>query len=685
LIGHSSPETLGLTLVPGGANIAVFSAHATAIELCLFDATGNAELKRIALPERTGDVFHAFVAGIEAGQRYGLRAHGPYDPRNGHRFNPQKLLLDPYATALDRPFVLHESQFGEVPGTTRRSDADSASHVPKAIAVAGSTPVPALRHRVAWSDTIVYELHVRGYTKAHPGVPQALRGTCAGLAHPAAIAHLVRLGITTVELMPIAAWVDERHLGPLGLSNYWGYNPVALMAPDPRLAPGGMAELAACVEALHAAGLEVLLDVVLNHTGEGDEFGPTLAFRGLDNATYYRTLPHDRARYANDAGCGNTLALDREPVLRLAMDTLRHYALATGIDGFRFDLAATLARRDDGFDPAAPLLQAIAQDPVLRGLKLIAEPWDVGQGGHRLGAFPSGWGEWNDRYRDAVRRFWRGDAGMAGELATRLAGSADIFAHRSRSPSRSVNFVCAHDGFTLADLVAHERKHNEANGEMNRDGTDASFSWNHGVEGPTDDAAVVEARRRDVRSLLATLFASRGTPMLAMGDELGRTQAGNNNAYAQDNALAWIDWDHADHDLAGFLAALVALRRAHSALRADRWLTGKVLDASGIPDVAWRHPDGRAMASSDWENPRQRALVAALYAPVQEGKAADCVAIALNAGWEAVAVRWPEVREGYRWRTVVDTSLPASEAPDFEAGSALPPRSVVILVEEGAA
>jgi len=685
-LAPGSPEPLGVTLSAGGANVAVFSAHATRIELCLFDASGDAELERIALPERTGDVFHGFVAGIEPGRRYGLRAHGPYDPPHGHRFNPAKLLVDPHATALDRRFALHPSVFGEMPDGVTRNDADSARFVPKAVAAAASPPARSLPARVAWSDTVIYELHVRGFTRTHPGVPEAIRGTCAALAHPAAVAHLARLGVTTVELMPIAAWVDERHLGPLGLSNYWGYNPVALMAPDPRLAPSGMAELAACVAALHEAGIEVLLDVVLNHTGEGDAPGPTLSLRGLDNATYYRTLAGDRARYANDTGCGNTLALDRAPVMRLALDALRHYARAAGVDGFRFDLATTLARRDHGFDPAAPFLQAVAQDPALRELKLVAEPWDLGPGGHRLGAFPATWGEWNDRYRDAVRRFWRGDEAMTGELATRLAGSADIFAGRRRRPSRSVNFVCAHDGFTLADLVAHERKHNEANGEANRDGTEANHSWNHGVEGPAAGAEVAAARRRDVQGLLATLFVSRGTPMLSMGDELGRTQRGNNNAYAQDNELAWIDWTRADGELSGLVADLAALRRTHRALRNDEWLAGEPRESSGIPDVEWRHPDGRAMTREDWEHPRGRALVAALYAPPEAGAPADRVVVGLNAGPEPVAVRWPDARDGVRWRLAVDTSRPGGkpDSPAAGAPDSFAARSVVILVEEAA-
>ena len=684
--GPGSPEPLGVTPQRGGANVAVFSAHATAIDLCLFDPEDGHERDRVTLPERTGDVFHGFVEGLAPGDRYGLRARGPYDMGAGHRFNPAKLLVDPYAKALDRRFTIHPAMFGESGDGALRDDADSAPYVPKGIVTLAAAPASARRPRVPWSQTILYELHVRGFTRTHPGVPDALRGTCAGLAHPAALAHLTRLGVTTVELMPIAAAIDERHVAQQGLANYWGYNPVALFVPDPRLAPGGIDELRACVAALQAAGIEVVLDVVLNHTGEGDARGPTLSLRGLDNATYYRTFARDHARYVDDAGCGNSLALDRPPVLRLAMDVLRHYAVVAGVDGFRFDLATTLGRRDGGFDPAAPLLQAIAQDPVLRELKLFAEPWDVGPGGHRLGAFPAPWGEWNDRYRNTVRRFWRGDPGVAGDLATRVAGSADVFAARSRAPSRSVNFVTAHDGFTLADLVSHATKHNENNGEGNRDGSDANFSWNHGVEGATPDATIRGKRERDVRNLLATLLLSRGTPMLAMGDELGRTQQGNNNAYAQDNALTWIDWARGDSALADFVAALIDLRKRHPALRADRWLTGAPVDGTGLADVEWLHPEGRAMGERDWASPESRVVVAVLCAENDDATGADRVAVALNAGDDSFAVRWPEAREGHAWRRAIDTSLSAERAgsPPADAGASasIAPRSVVVLVEE---
>ena len=681
-----SPEPLGVTLAADGVNVAVASAHASALEFCRFDRTGRIELERVALPQRTGDVWHGFITGVVEGERYGLRAHGPYDPRGGHRFNPSKLLVDPYTRAIDGAFAFHPAMVGGGNDAASGDDVDSAPFVPKGIVTQPAALATTDRPRVPWSTTVIYELHVRGFTQAHPDVPEALRGTCAGLAHPAALAHLARLGVTTVELMPLGAWIEERHLARLGLANYWGYNPVAPFAPDPRLAPGGIEEVRTAVAALHAAGFEVILDVVLNHTGEGDALGPTVSLRGLDNATYYRTYPDDRARYVDDTGCGNTLALDRPPMLRLALDVLRYYSATTGVDGFRFDLATTLARCDDGFDPEAPLLQAIAQDPMLRELKLIAEPWDVGQGGYRLGAFPAEWGEWNDRYRDALRRYWRGDAGRVGELATRLAGSSDIFAARSRAPSRSINFVAAHDGFTLADLVSYATKHNEANGEDNRDGSNENDSWNHGVEGPTGDPLVVGARKRDVRNLLASLLVSRGTPMLAMGDELGRTQCGNNNGYAQDNALTWLDWSAADDALVDFVACLVDLRKRYAALREDRWLEGASGEADGLPDVEWRRPDGQPMGVADWTNPDVRSLVAVLRPRSTDAGCANGVAIAFNAGNDRQSVRWPEPREGYAWRLRIDTSLPTGLpegiAPVPADTTPLASRSVVVVTEE---
>ncbi len=678
--GPGRPEPLGVTPDADGVNVAVFSAHAEEIVLCLYDAAGEAEQSRVSLPERTGDVFHGHVPGVKPGTRYGLRARGPWAPRDGHRFNDAKLLLDPYATAVDRPFALDPSMFDAPPGAHEPDRRDSGAAMPKAI-VGTPDPAPAWAGAPAWERTSIAEVHVRGFSMLHPGVPQPLRGTFAGLASPAGLAHFAALGITTVELMPAMAWADERHLGPLGLTNYWGYNPVAFLAPDPRLAPGGWAEVREAVTALHGAGIEVLLDVVYNHTGEGDEHGPTLSFRGLDNASYYRLDPEDGSRYVDDAGCGNILAADSLPVVRLVMDSLRAWARHGGIDGFRFDLTPVLGRRRRGFDPQAPILAAIAQDPVLRGLKLVAEPWDIGPDGYQLGNFGGAWAEWNDRYRDGVRRFWTGRASPA-ELAGRVSGSADLLGAK-RHPSRSINFVTAHDGFTLADLVGYDGKHNEANGEGNRDGRDANWSWNHGAEGPTDDPAILAARARDQRNLLATLILSRGTPMLGQGAELGQTQRGNNNAYSQDNAIAWVDWSAPDHPLLGFTRRLLDLRAAHPALTRDRFLTGGPVEGGDLPDVVWRTVDGRAPEAGDWDHPRTATLVGVLAAPGREpGAPADRVAVAFHAGAEALALALPEPRPGWRWVRALDTAVEGAPGGGEEGGeAAVEPRSVVLFAE----
>jgi len=642
------PEPLGATRLAAGTNFAYPAPDATAVLVCVFDAQDR-EIARIRLPGRTGEVHHGLIAGIATGARYGLRVEGPWDPARGHRFNAQKLLVDPWARRLDRPFALHPALFdtGDHPDAT-----DSAPFLPKA----WPEQLDRAEGQPASGPQVIYELNVKGFTAGHPEIPSALRGTFAGLAHPVAIAHLTRLGVTAVELMPAAAWIDERHLPPLGLANAWGYNPVALLAPDPRLAPGGMAEVRDAVAALRRHGIAVIQDVVLNHTGEGDALGPTLALKGLGNAAFYR---HRDGRYADDAGTGNTLALDRPWGLRLAMDALRHWADQAGFDGFRLDLATTLARRDDGFDPRAPLILAMRQDPVLRERIIIAEPWDIGPGGYQLGQFPAGWGEWNDRFRDDIRRFWRGDPGMAGALATRLAGSTDAF--RDRKLTDSVNFVAAHDGFTLADLASFTAKRNHANGEDNRDGTNDNFSWNNGVEGPSDDPAVLARRRADIRALLATLLCARGTPMLAMGDEAGRSQGGNNNAYAQDNPATWLDWEGMDQALADFTARLIAARRAHPALHDATPLTGD-------GDAAWFAPDGAPM---DWHDPERRALVLLLAAQ------GDRCVVALNAA-DAAPLTLPAPRLGHRWRLLADSSDPGSDT----VPTALPARAVLLLAEE---
>ncbi len=639
----------GVVLEGDGVRAGVVAPDATAVDLCLFE--GEREVARHRLTERVGALWHGHVPRVGAGARYGFRAEGPWAPEEGHRFNPAKLLVDPWAVALDRGFRLHPALFdtGERPDGT-----DSALFLPKGI-VAGPGAPPVPLPPLPAGPRVIYEAHVRGFTMRHPAIPEAIRGTFAALGHPAAIAHLQRLGVTHLELLPVAAGIDERHLAPLGLTNYWNYNPVAFLVPCPRLAPGGMAEVRAAVAALRAAGIGTILDVVFNHSGEGDAEGPTLSLRGLGDRAFYRRRGAD---YANDAGTGNTLALDRPWPLRLVMDALRHWAVQSGIAGFRLDLAATLGRREQGFDPEAPLLSAMRQDPVLRELLIIAEPWDIGT--YELGRFPAGWGEWNDRFRDTARRFWRGDGGLLGELATRFAGSADVFG-AYRPAVDSVNFITAHDGFTMADLTAFTERRNWANGEENRDGTGENFSWNHGVEGPTEDAGVLARRAGDVRALLALLLTARGTPMLSMGDEAGRSQGGNNNAYAQDNPISWFDWEDMDEWLVEFTAALVRARLAHPALHGGRRLTGAAIDASGIPDVEWRRPEGGEL---DWND--GRSLLVLLHA---EG---DRVAVALNGEEGPVPLALPAPRPGFAWQVLADSAGAAGD---------LAPRSLRLLAE----
>ncbi len=643
-------EGLGVTPGEAGLGVAIPAPGATTLWFCLFE--GEEEVARHRLTPGSDGVFRGQIPGVDVGARYGLRAEGPADQG---RFNPAKLLLDPWARALDRPVPFHASQFDT--GPTPSTD-DSAPHMAKAVVTAPLLPLD-------WAPLpprpeVIYEAHVRGLTMRHPDVPEALRGTFAALGDPAVIAHLVGLGVTHVELLPCAAWVDERHLPPLGLTNYWGYNPVALLAPDPRLAPGGMSEVRAAVAALRAAGIGVILDVVFNHTGESDAAGATLSLRGLGEAHWYRAG-------ANQSGCGNVLACDRPWPLRLVMDALRHWAEAAGVDGFRLDLATTLGRREDHrFDPHAPLIAAMRQDPVLRTRRIIAEPWDMEA--HTLGAFPPGWGEWNDRFRDDVRRFWRGDAGMVGALATRLAGSSDLLPGR---PGDSVNFVTAHDGFTLADLVSHAGRHNQANGEFNRDGTVHNLSWNHGVDGPSADAGIRARRAADVRALLATLLLARGVPMLSMGDELGRTQQGNNNAYCQDNALSWVDWAAADTGLRDFTARLIVARHAHPALHATAPLTGAA--EGGFPDVRWLNLAGEALEGEAWG--RARSLMMALHA---EG---DRVVAIFHRDEAAAVARLPRPRWGHRWRLLADSAEPARDGA-AAAPLSIAPRSVVLLAEE---
>lgn len=683
-VSEGSPQPLGVTRAADGVNVAVHAPDAERIEFCLFSEDGSRETARIALTARTGEVHHAHVSGVALGDRYGLRAHGPWRPEAGLRFNPAKLLVDPYARAIDRAFqhdpLLYDARiFGAM-----ADKADSAGVVPKAIVTAPSNAAPRLTPAPVLAQQVIYELHVRGFSKSNPDVPEPLRGTFAGLGHPASIRHLTALGVTMVELMPVAAWLDERHLPPLGLANYWGYNPLAWFVPDPRLAPGGMAEVRAAIAALHEAGIAVILDVVYNHSGESDHLGPTISLRGLDNAGYYR-LQNDRRFYANDAGCGNCLALERPHGLRLVMDAMRHWVTEAGIDGFRFDLATTLARRDGGFDPAAPILSAIVQDPLLGGLVLIAEPWDIGFGGYQLGAFPAGWGEWNDRYRDTLRRFYRGEGGLVGELATRIAGSADVFAGRCRPVSSSINFITAHDGFTLADLVSYDGKHNEANGEHNRDGSDGNHSWNNGVEGASADPLIARRRRADARALFAALVFSRGTPMISMGDELLRSQSGNNNAYAQDNPITWMDWSMADQEMLAFARGVIALRRDHPLLRDPRKLSGIDGGGLGYPDVAWYGADGRQLEGGAWNDANGHVLAVVFTGERADGRRERFCLIVAGGSSERLFILPQSGGQG--WRLLVDSL--AGLSLETDSGDAqllngmltLPGRATLLLID----
>ncbi|ESX08000.1 glycogen debranching protein GlgX [Mesorhizobium sp. M0179] len=651
---------LGATVTPEGIRFAAWSSSARRLWVSIFDVTGAREIDRLELQPEGEGVYALFVAGLAAGTCYGLRADGDYAPERGLWFDPDKLLTDPYAVEIDRPYQYHWRLTAK-----RNEGADTAPLMPKAVVVALPEPV-ALLPPVFKPGGLIYELNVRSFTKQHPDVPEAQRGTIAALAHPAILEHLRKIGVSAVELMPVTAWIDERHLPPLGLSNAWGYNPVTFMALDPRLAPGGIAELRDTVAALHKAGIGTILDLVFNHTGESDRLGPTLSLRGLDNQAYYRSEPD--GRLANDTGTGNTIACDHPVVRDMVLDTLRHFVRQAGVDGFRFDLAPVLGRVDGAFDPAAPLLETIATDPILANRVLIAEPWDIGPNGYQLGNFRPPYLEWNDRYRDDVRRFWRGDAGTVGALATRLAGSSDVLGREGQSASRTVNFIAAHDGMTLADIVAYEAKHNQANGEKNRDGHNENLSWNNGVEGETSDKAIAEARSHDRFALLATLFASRGTIMLTAGDEFGRTQGGNNNAYAQDNAITWLDWAGRDVGLEAHVSALAALRGAVPALSDTRFLTGEPPDGSDVPDVAWLTETGAPLGEADWNDGSRHRLVM-LLGDGGEGR----LAVIVNGDRRQCVFTLP-ARQGFEWQ-------PAVEAQAVDLAWPLPGRSVSFMIE----
>jgi len=658
------PAPLGATWDGRGVNFALFSSHATAVDLCLFDPTGRKETQRIRMPRRTGEIWHAYLRGVFPGQLYGYRVHGPYEPEHGHRFNPHKLLIDPYARQLFGRVRWHDALFGYRVGAHRgdltMDRRDSAHMMPKCVvedpaATWGDDRPP----RREWRETFIYEAHVKGLTWLREDLPASVRGTYTALGHPAIVEHLVRLGVTAVELMPIHAFVDDRFLQERGLRNYWGYSTIGFFAPEPRyLGEGGVNGLRAAIRTLHEAGIEVILDVVYNHTAEGSHMGPTLSWRGIDNAVYYK-MPPDAPRLKWDStGTGNTLDLSHPRVLQMALDSLRHWVEAYHVDGFRFDLASSLARDPFDFNQRSGFLQAIGQDLVLSRVKLIAEPWDVGPDGYRVGDFPAGWSEWNDRWRDTARAFWRGDPHQTPALARALTGSREIYQPSRRHPWASVQFICSHDGFTLHDLVSYNERHNWANGEDNRDGHSHNLSWNCGVEGPTEDPAVKDMRARQKRNLLATLLLSVGTPMLLMGDEISHTQNGNNNAYAQDNETSWLDWEEGlarDPELCDFVRTLVRLRQACGAFKRRSFHSGAILQGIGLKDVYWLAPEGREMTEDDWAQEMRRAIGVQIG---NESRTDRRFLILMNAAPEDVTFKLPADFPADAFVPVLDTRIP---------------------------
>jgi len=677
MIETGSPAPLGATIDADGVSFAVYAGHAEQVELCLFDESGR-EHARHDLPASADGVWQGYLPGARGGLRYGYRVHGSWEPSRGLRHNPAKLLVDPWARALCGEFRWCNAVYDFVPGVSgwTRNDADSAAFVPKSVVVADSPP-PSPGRRIPWSETVIYEANVRGYTMRYPGLPEQERGRFLGMSNARILAYLKALGITTVELMPVADFVDEAFLVGRGLRNYWGYNTTNYFTPAGRYAGADpIREFREMVSAIHDAGLEVVLDVAYNHTGESDTTGPTISFRGLDNLCYYRTLPGDPGTYVNDTGCGNTVNTEHPRVRELILGSLRYWSQEMGVDGFRFDLATVLGRTSQCYSREHPLLADIEADADLRALKFIAEPWDPGPGGYQLGNFPPRWAEWNDRYRDSLRRFWRGDRGEAAEFARRLHGSADIFEGSGRGPWASVNFVTAHDGFTLTDLVSYEQRHNEANGEDNRDGHSHNYSCNHGSEGPTCDAAIVNRRRRHRLNFLATLLLSEGTPMLLAGDEFGNSQLGNNNAYAQDNETGWLDWNGLDQDaeFTESVRALLRLRRELSVLRKPAYAHGADLGDSGLRDIGWWRPDGNPMQEQDWIGEDGFCLARASV----NGTAIEAFAMLVNPSDETVAFRLPGALPHGDWQLVFCSS--SDGAPYRDESWQLQGRSIACLL-----
>ncbi|PIA69867.1 glycogen debranching protein GlgX [Pseudomonas sediminis] len=667
-VTEGTPFPLGASWDGLGVNFALFSAHATRVELCLFDERGETEIERIELPEYTDEIWHGYLPDARPGQVYGYRVYGPYEPEAGHRFNPNKLLIDPYAKQLVGKLQWSEALFGytigDPAGDLSFDERDSAPFVPKCKVIDPAFTwgeQPSLR--TPWDRTVIYETHLRGISMRHPAVPEPQRGTCAGLTNPELLRHIRELGVSSVELLPVHAFVNDQHLLEKGMNNYWGYNSIGFFAPHPAyLSSGRISEFKEMVAHLHKAGLELILDVVYNHTAEGNERGPTLSMRGIDNASYYRLLPDERRYYINDSGTGNTLDLSHPCVLQMVTDSLRYWATEMRVDGFRFDLATILGRYADGFNERHSFLVACRQDPVLSKVKLIAEPWDCGPGGYQVGGFAPGWAEWNDKFRDNVRAYWKGDRGELGELARRLTASGDLYNQRGRRPFASVNFITAHDGFTLRDVVSYDHKHNEANDENNQDGTDRNLSWNHGSEGATDDPSIRSLRVQQMRNLLATLLFAQGTPMLLAGDEFGRTQHGNNNAYCQDNELSWVDWslDDEGRELLAFCQHLIALRRSYPILRRQRFLVGHYNEELDVKDVTWLAPDGSEMTEEHWHDEEARCMGMlmdgrAQPSGVKRSGADATLLLLLNADHQPCEFQLPEVHGGRHWLCLVDT------------------------------
>jgi len=692
---------LGATWDGRGVNFAIFSENAEAVQLCLFDSESNKETGRIRISEHTDQVWHVCLADIKPGQLYGYRIDGKYEPGAGQRFNPNKLLLDPYAKAIAGTIRWNDALFGYTTGhgdaDTFVDNKDSAEYLPKCVVIdtafdwEGDTLL-----RTPWHKTIIYELHVKGFTARHPDVPPEHRGTYAGLSSPPIMEYLGSLGITAIELMPTHQFVADRRLVDRGLTNYWGYNSIGYFAPDARYSSSGVSgqqvtEFKQMVKAYHRAGIEVILDVVYNHTAEGNHLGPTLCFRGIDNAIYYRLVAENPGHYMDYTGTGNTLNVMHPRVLQLIMDSLRYWVLDMHVDGFRFDLAAALARELHEVDKLGAFFDIIHQDPILSQVKLIAEPWDLGEGGYQIGNFPLLWAEWNGKYRDTVRRFWRGDKGQVSDLAYRLTGSSDLYEHGGRRPNASINFVTCHDGFTLHDLVSYNDKHNEANGEENHDGTGDNLSWNCGAEGPTDDLKILKLREDQKKNFLATLILSQGVSMLLSGDEMGRTQRGNNNAYCQDNEISWVDWnlDQTKKELLDFTRSVIRIFRQHPVLQRRHFFQGRKIRGSEVKDLTWFRPDDREMGEEDWNNPEARCFGILLSGDAideadEEGNRItdDTLLILLNAYHEPVPFMIPPAQQNKAWELLFDTKEPAREKQTMPAGKEykMEPRSLALLL-----